>query len=169
MKYFTQIGDREREFSFERQGDQWLAHSGDKTYCLGLSFVGDGTAFSMLVDGVSHDLVVDTVDGQTLVQVRGEMLKVQVQDERERTASEVAGARAGGKRTVAASMPGVVAELSVQVGDVVEDGQTLLILEAMKMQNPIQAEGAGTVVKIHTQVGEAVANAAPLVDLDEES
>ena len=153
MKYFTQIGDREREFSFERQGDQWLAHSGDKTYCLDLSFVGDGTAFSMLVDGVSHDLVVDTVDGQTLVQVRGEMLKVQVQDERERTASEVAGA---------------VAELSVQVGDVVEDGQTLLILEAMKMQNPIQAEGAGTVVKIHTQVGEAVANAAPLVDLDEE-
>lgn len=168
MKYFTKIGDRERDFTFERQGGQLVAHTGDKTYHLDLSLVGDGTAFTLLVDGSSHDVVVDAVEAQTLVQVRGELVKVEVQDERERTASEVAGARVGGKRTIVASMPGVVAELSVQVGDAVEDGQTLLILEAMKMQNPIQAEGAGTVVKIHTQAGAAVANGAPLVDLDED-
>ena len=168
MKYFTKIGERERTFTFERQGGQLVAHAGDKTYCLDLSLVGDGTAFTLLVDGQSHDVVVDAVEAQTLVQVRGELSKVQVQDERRRIGSEVAGACAGGKRAVTASMPGVVAEVFVKVGDVVEDGQTLLILEAMKMQNPIQAEGAGTVVKIHTQVGAAVANGAPLVDLDEE-
>ncbi len=168
MKYHTLIGDHEHEFTFERQGRQLLAHSGDQTYRLDLSMVGDGSAFSLMVDGHSHDLIVDATGGQTLVQVGGELVKVQVQDERERTASEVAGARRGGKRSITASMPGVVAELSVQVGDVVEDGQTLLILEAMKMQNPIQAEGAGTVVRIHSEVGEAVANGAALVDLDGE-
>lgn len=167
MKYFAKTGDREHEFTFERQGQALLAHSADKTHRIDLSMVGDGTAFSLLVDGVSYDVTVDAVGGETLVQVGGELIRVHVQDERERTASEVAGARVGGKRTVTASMPGVVVDLAVEVGDVVEDGQTLLILEAMKMQNPIQAEGGGKVVQIHAVVGAAVANGAPLIDLDE--
>lgn len=168
MKYFTKTGDREREFTFERRGGELFAHTGDKSFRLDLSMIGDGTAFSMVVDGASYDVMVDATEGLTLVFLRGELVRVQVQDERERTASAVAGARVGGKRSITASMPGVVVEIAVQVGDVVEDGQTLLILEAMKMQNPIKAEGGGRVVKVHTAVGEAVANAAPLVDLDEE-
>ncbi|MCB9871310.1 MAG: acetyl-CoA carboxylase biotin carboxyl carrier protein subunit [Planctomycetes bacterium] len=167
MLYYTDIGGRERAFTFQRRGDQLVARCGDRTYRLDLSMVGDGSAFSMLVDNRSFDIVVEATDGMSFVQVSGEVVKVKVEDERERTAHAVARSRVGGRRTIKASMPGVVIDVAVAVGDAVEDGQTLLVLEAMKMQNPIQAEGAGKVVKVHVAPGDTIANGTALVDLDE--
>jgi biotin carboxyl carrier protein len=166
MKYYTRVGDHEREFTFERQGEQLIAHANGKSYRLDMSMVGDGNAFSLFVDGRSYDIIVDAKDGCTNVLVDGETVKVHVEDERERTASLVASARPKGKRKLTSSMPGIVVEIQVAVGDTVEDGQTLLILEAMKMQNPIQAEGGGAVVEIHVSEGDAIRTGAPLVDLD---
>jgi biotin carboxyl carrier protein len=48
----------------------------------------------------------------------------------------------------------------------VDEGATLVVVEAMKMQNPIQADGPGKVVRIATVRGEAVAAGAVLVELD---
>ena len=165
MRYYSKIGDREWEFVFERRGGELFAHCGDHSWRLDVSMIGDGTAFSLLVDGHSHDLLVETADGVTQVQLGGELLKVDVQDERERTASAVAGYRGGGIQQVHAVMPGVVADVICQVGDVVEEGQTLLVLEAMKMQNPISVEAPGRVEKIHARKGDAVAGGALLVEL----
>ncbi|MDF1798244.1 MAG: acetyl-CoA carboxylase biotin carboxyl carrier protein subunit, partial [Planctomycetota bacterium] len=64
-----------------------------------------------------------------------------------------------------AVMPGVVVEINVAVGDTVAEGQPLLILEAMKMQNEIGAPGEGVVKRIHVSQGEAVAAGAKLVEL----
>ena len=127
--------------------------------------IGDGTAFSLLVDGRSHDLLVDSSGGLTEVQYRGERLRVLVEDERERTASKVAGQQGGGRQEICAVMPGIVVDLMCQEGDVVEEGQTLLVLEAMKMQNPITAEAPGKVQKVHAQKGTAVAGGALLVEI----
>jgi biotin carboxyl carrier protein len=63
-------------------------------------------------------------------------------------------------------MPGVVVSLLVTEGDVVEEGQPLLVLEAMKMQNEIAAPAAGSVRLIHVQEGEAVSAGAKLVELE---
>lgn len=166
MKYYTRIGEREREFTFERRGEQLIAHCDGKAYELDLSMVGDGTGFSLLVDGRSHDVIVEGGEGCSRVLVDGETVKVQVEDERERTANAVANARPQGKRTLTSSMPGIVVEIQVAPGDVVEDGQTVLILEAMKMQNPIQVEGDGTVARVHVCVGDAIRSGADLVDID---
>ena len=65
-------------------------------------------------------------------------------------------------------MPGSVVELLVSVGDKVDEGQTLLVLEAMKMQNPIQSEVAGVVTKVCVSKGNAVAGDAVLIELDSE-
>lgn len=165
MKYYARIGDREWEFVFERRGGELFAHCGDHSWRLDLAMIGDGTAFSLLMDQQSHDLLVDTVGGTTQVQLDGELVKVEVQDERERTASAVAGHRGGGCQEIRAIMPGVVVELVCQEGDVVDEGQTLLVLEAMKMQNPITAEAPGKVQRIHSRKGEAVAGGALLVEL----
>ena len=62
-------------------------------------------------------------------------------------------------------MPGVVVSLLVAEGDAVEEGQPLLVLEAMKMQNEIAAPAAGSVRLIHVQEGEAVSAGAKLVEL----
>ncbi|MEZ6184622.1 MAG: biotin/lipoyl-containing protein [Planctomycetota bacterium] len=72
---------------------------------------------------------------------------------------------AGGKKLkrVKSPMPGVVVEVRVEAGQTVEQGQVLLILEAMKMQNEIRAEGQGEVKQVAVAAGDSVAAGALLV------
>ncbi len=168
MRYFTKIGDWEQEYRFVRRGSTIEAHCGDQVFEVDLSMTGDGVAFSMLVDGASHDCVCERDANETLVMIAGHRIRVQVEDERERAAHRVAAARPSGPMQVAASMPGIVVSVAVVVGDSVTAGQTLLVIEAMKMQNPIQAEGLGTVAKILVAPGEAVAAGALLMKIEAE-
>ena len=61
-------------------------------------------------------------------------------------------------------MPGVIVELRVEEGQAVTPGQVLLILEAMKMQNEIKAEGEGTVKSIKVAEGDSVPAGGLLID-----
>lgn len=67
---------------------------------------------------------------------------------------------------VKAPMPGLVLEVLVKEGDVVSKGDSVLILEAMKMENVIKAEGDATVKTIHVSKGDAVEKNAILIELD---
>jgi biotin-dependent carboxylase-like uncharacterized protein len=67
--------------------------------------------------------------------------------------------------TVRAAMPGLVVSVAVGGGEHVAAGQALLVLEAMKMQNPVRAPRAARVVRVHVSPGQLVGTAAPLVDL----
>ena len=166
MRYFTRVDGVEREFRFERRDGRIVAHTGDGERVIDVSMVGDGTAFSMLVDGASHDLVIERSGATTWVQLQGERIKVDVVDERERAARAVAAARGGGVQQVEAVMPGVVVDVMIAEGDTVEAGQTLLVLEAMKMQNPLQADEPGIVRRVLVEKGAAVAGGALLVEID---
>lgn len=66
-----------------------------------------------------------------------------------------------------APMPGKVLELLCNVGDTVESGQTLIVMEAMKMEHRIAANGSGKIVAIHHQVGEQVDAGAVLIDIED--
>ena len=63
-------------------------------------------------------------------------------------------------------MPGKILDVRVTVGDAVEAGQVLVLLEAMKMENALTAEGAGRVKKIHVAVGDLVDLGQVLVELE---
>lgn len=67
--------------------------------------------------------------------------------------------------TINAHITGTVWKIEVKVGDVVEPGQTVVILESMKMEMPVEAEDGGTVTEIHVTEGQAVVEDAPLVTL----
>ncbi|NLP31416.1 MAG: biotin/lipoyl-binding protein, partial [Clostridiales bacterium] len=67
--------------------------------------------------------------------------------------------------TVEAPMPGTILDILVKVGDVVEDGQVLLMLEAMKMENEIMAPQAGTVDSIQVAKGDSVNTGDVLISL----
>ncbi|MFF4171034.1 biotin carboxylase N-terminal domain-containing protein [Streptomyces sp. NPDC001744] len=69
----------------------------------------------------------------------------------------LSGARHGGADTLAAPMPGTVTVVKVAVGDEVEAGQSLLVVEAMKMEHVISAPHAGTVTELDVTPGTAVA------------
>ena len=165
MKYFTKVGDAERSFEFKREGSFLVAVSGDRHYRIDVSTVGDG-GFSLIVDGECFDCLIDRQQGRSVVQLRGERVVVDVEDERERAAQAVAASKGGGKQVLEAAMPGVVVAVKVAEGDVVEAGQTVAVLEAMKMQNPLQAEAPGVVAKVHCAVGDAVSGGAVLVEID---
>ena len=68
--------------------------------------------------------------------------------------------------TVNAPLPGRVLEINVKVGDEVKRGQTIVILEAMKMENNITSDYAGKVKQILVAVGEAVGNNVPMVEIE---
>ncbi|MHA2362385.1 MAG: biotin/lipoyl-containing protein [Candidatus Hodarchaeales archaeon] len=69
---------------------------------------------------------------------------------------------------VTAPMPGVVINILVKEGDKISANQKLIILEAMKMQNTLVAPYAGTITKIHFNVGDQVDDGALLMDIEPE-
>jgi acetyl-CoA/propionyl-CoA carboxylase, biotin carboxylase, biotin carboxyl carrier protein len=75
---------------------------------------------------------------------------------RERSSSAAAGGGAAGSGTVTVPMQGTIVKVLVNQGDSVEVGQALCVLEAMKMENNVNAEKAGTVAEIKVKAGDAV-------------
>lgn len=74
---------------------------------------------------------------------------------------------AGDDGGMTAPMPGKVLEVLCAVGDEVEEGQALLVMEAMKMEHRIAANAAGTVAAIHFEAGEQVDAGATLIDIED--
>lgn len=80
-------------------------------------------------------------------------------------AQKPAPAPAGAGRNICAPLPGTIIDLKVNVGDQVKEGDTLLILEAMKMQNNIEAEVSGQVTAILVKPGDSVMEGTALVTI----
>jgi len=71
-----------------------------------------------------------------------------------------------GAKTVTAPLPGTITKVTVKVGDTVNAGDTVLLMEAMKMENNITAEFGGTVKAILVETGNQVQSGQALVELD---
>lgn len=74
-------------------------------------------------------------------------------------------AATGAGKPVTSPLPGVIVEISVKVGDAVKAGQQVAVLEAMKMENAIEADHAGTVTAIHVNKGDSVLEGVPIVTI----
>lgn len=68
-----------------------------------------------------------------------------------------------GKSGVKSPLPGVILDIKVNVGDAVKKGQTIIILEAMKMENNINADRDGKIIEIKVNKGDSVLEGADLV------
>src|SRR5439155_10901483 len=97
----------------------------------------------------------------------GERFEIEVQDDRSRQIEALTGqgrkVAAGG--VVKAPMPGLVVRVEVSVGQVVEAGEGLVVVEAMKMENELRASHRAIVEQIHVSAGDRVEKGAPLVTL----
>lgn len=72
---------------------------------------------------------------------------------------------AGAGTKVLAPLPGTITEIKVKVGDTVKNGDTVIVLEAMKMQNNIEAECGGTVTSILVNPGDTVMEGGALLTI----
>ncbi len=116
---------------------------------------GDG--IDVEVDGRRSRLGVTRAGDRLVVQAPGGDVELQVLPRFEIPGSEDT---AGG---FVAAMPGKIIDLRVQVGDTVEAGQTLVVLEAMKMEHPMRAAEAGVVSEVRVALGDQVESGAVLL------
>jgi biotin carboxyl carrier protein len=115
---------------------------------------------SIVLDGVSYR--VDLAEGhETDVVVDGEAFRVQMEDPTRRGRSRATASEGAGQRVVA-PMPGKVVAVLAKVGQPVEPGAGLVVLEAMKMENEFRATSGGVVAEVHVAPGQAV-NAGDLL------
>lgn len=126
----------------------------------------ESSLYSLLLDGHSREMVLERDGEKVAVYLDGERIDTVVRDELSRALSAVTGPVAAGASEVLAPMPGVVVAIPVKPGDVVEAGQPVIVVEAMKMQNELGAEAAGVVVSIEVQVGSTVSGGDVLVRLE---
>ena len=73
--------------------------------------------------------------------------------------------KAGEGTKICSPLPGTITSVAVKVGDAVAAGDTVVVLEAMKMQNNIETETAGTVTSVMVNVGDSVMEGAVLVTI----
>ena len=131
---------------------------------------GDGQTFSALVGGRSLTLIARrTAPGEWRVLQEGVPLSVEAIDERTRHIREMAGAEAGprGPQPVRAPMPGLIVEVEVAEGDRVREGDGLVIVEAMKMENELRAETDAIVRQVHVDAGEPVEKDQILIEFEQ--
>jgi biotin carboxyl carrier protein len=121
-------------------------------------------AVSMIVEGQSFSVEFDEKGDEVGVLLRGQLTRFDVADERKiRMRAATAGFSVEGKQTITAPMPGKIVKVFVKVGDEVTEGQGLVVVEAMKMENELKSPKAGKVTEVITKEGATVENGAPLV------
>ena len=126
----------------------------------------EGNIADVTVNGVSYQVEMDNVLPAAPVQAAPVQAAPAAQAAPAPVAApKPAAAPAGAGKAVVAPMPGVILEVSVKEGDTVSAGQKAAVLEAMKMENEIQAESAGTVTKIHVAKGDSVSDGTPIVTI----
>jgi hypothetical protein len=118
---------------------------------------------SLLIDGRQYRCVLDGDGVVSGVLIGGRRFGFEVADPRSLQGRRGAGAGTDGPRPVKAPMPGRMVRVLVEVGDEVEEGQAVVVIEAMKMQNELKSPKAGRVAKIAVAVGDAVGSGDVLV------
>ncbi len=148
------------ETQVEKKGDVFSVEAGDSTF--EVQRIAPGL-FSVVVDGQKKTIAAASSNGTTYVDIDSVLLELK--EPSEDGYGGVEGEHAGEKDKIYAPMPGKIVKLLVQVGDVVEAKQSAVIVEAMKMENPVQAQAAGTVKVINFAVGDQVDTDSPIIEL----
>ena len=162
MKYVTTVG--EKQFHVEVLDEHHILLDG-KPFEINFTSIGGQPVYSLLLNGRSLEAhAVPQEDGWQVL-LHGIMYDVRVEDERAIHARSIPSATPAdnGEFLLRAPMPGLVVAIPVEIGQTVEKGAPLVILESMKMQNELRSTKAGTVHEIKVAAGQAVEQKQVLV------
>jgi biotin carboxyl carrier protein len=120
-------------------------------------------SISMIVENEAYFAEFYEAGDEVDVMLRGHVARVDIVDERRLRQRAASAIIAEGKQVITAPMPGKVVKVFVKVGDEVVEGQGLVVVEAMKMENELKAPRAGKVTEVLAKEGTPVENGAKLV------
>lgn len=148
---------------YERKGDEYEATVNGEAFKVQLLSTRD-TSFTLLVDEKPLQVHLARDGQRTLVAIEGRVYEFSHKQERQ----EKSGNRETGRLDpqVRSPMPGKILQVLVQAEGRVEAGQTLVIVEAMKMENALTAEGDAQVKRVHVSSGDLVELGQILVELE---
>lgn len=143
-----------KEYSFKINGNR---------YDVAVNSISDNIA-DVTVNGVAYQV---EIENQTAVPAMPQPASpAAVQPVKTSTLSSPAPSTTSGSvNTVKSPLPGVIIAIKVKVGDAVKSGQTVAVLEAMKMENDIQAECDGVVTAVNAAQGDSVLEGAAIVTI----
>lgn len=128
-----------------------------------------GRVYEVEVEEVGANLFQVKIDGKTaLIEVKPKIeVKIEVAERKERKerVEKIEKVEKIEGKVIKSPMNGMVTKILVKVGDEIKEGDTVAVIEAMKMENPIKATVGGKVVEIFVKVGDKVVKDAPLIRL----
>ena len=169
MKFWVTLQGREAEVEFHTEGEKVFLEADGRRIEADFVRLPDGEVYSLLIDGRSHVVRVSAAGEGLEVEIRGAIIPVEVRHPLEKMLLQQGGGRTAARgETLLAPMPGVVVLLRVQVGDLVQPDQSVVVVEAMKMQNELTATHGGIVTEILVAEKSAVSAGQPLVKMKPE-
>jgi len=157
MKFVATIGDRAERVEVTGAHGRYRLMIESEVWEVDARLTEQGI-YSLLIDGVSYVADVTDHDGACVVGVADESYVIRVEEEARYVIRTKGGAAAGaGPQTLTAPLPGKITHVAVKAGDIVAAGDTLLVIEAMKMENEITAPTSGTVQELGVSEGGSVA------------
>jgi biotin carboxyl carrier protein len=164
MKYISTINGEKYEIDIDQE-DQITVN--DHHYKVDVEFLSDSGVLSLLLDNQSIEAIVEQRGDSWEVLIQGELYTVIVQDERAFRLAKERGTsfEASGDAVVKSPMPGLIIEVLVEVGQTVEKGEKVVVLESMKMENELRSPRKGEVTHITTEPGESVEKGQALVTI----
>lgn len=155
MKYITTIDGVDYEVELLEDGK--VSVNGE-TYDVDFEEASGQVVFTLLINNRSFEAHVSEEDDEFHVMIQGTLYTAEVVDEREKRLREAGGESdsSSGEFILQAPMPGLVVEVGVKEGDEVEQGDVLVILESMKMQNELKAPRPGKISAVHISKGDSV-------------
>lgn len=156
MKYEIHISGKKRIVELTRDSDRWQISLDGQLLDADAVEIAPHT-LSILLNGESHEVhITSAPDGSLKIQTGHHEFAAEVVDPRAWSGRRHAHAELEGRQQVLAPMPGKVIRVLVKVGDTVEAGQGLLVVEAMKMQNEIRSPKSGTIERLLAKEGQPV-------------
>ena len=154
--FIATVNGREQRVRVTGRDGRYRVTVGDRTIEVDARRPAAGLV-SLLIDGTSHVADVAATDLGTRVELDGVPYLVQVEEHARYVIRTRGGAGSSGAgQTIKAPLPGKVTYVAVAVGDRVKRGDTVVVIEAMKMENELKAAGTGTVSEVRVRAGQAV-------------
>ncbi len=164
MLFEFKYGDKEYTVNVEEKSGTYIVSIGDETREVDAREVFPG-CLSILHDGVSRTIYAASGDGKVLVDIGGVKYRIDELVEEEDSGGGYTDDLAKGGILVM-PMPGKIIKVNVSEGDAVDAGQTLVVIESMKMEQNVKTPVAGTVKKVNVKEGQQVDLEVTLVEVE---
>lgn len=165
MIYEASIGEQTYRVELERAESGWKCKLNGREFPVDVVSSEDGV-LSLLLNGKSYEIKQEVAGTETKVAVGQERFSVAVRDPRSFRSRQRVGDAAQGVKKITAPMPGKVVRILATEGTAVEAGQSVIVIEAMKMQNELKAPKSGVVKKINVSEGAAVEAGQALAEVE---